>query len=56
MSKCEVLSFTQKLRDFSAYAQEKGLNFILYTRPNTVLSKPLQDAINNRLIIHKFIP
>jgi len=50
------LSFTQQLRDFSAYAQEKGLDFILYTRPNTVLSQPLKDAINNKLIIHKFIP
>ena len=50
------LSFTRQLRDFHTYSQQNGLDFILYTRPNTTLSGPLQQAINNGSIIHKFIP
>lgn len=50
------LSFTQQLRDFHIYSQQNELNFILYTRPNTTLSGPLQQAINNGSIIHTFIP
>ncbi|WP_143053817.1 putative toxin [Parapedobacter koreensis] len=52
----KTLSFTSPLRDFLAYSQQNGLDFVLYTRPNTVLSGPLQQAINNGLIIHRFIP
>jgi len=50
------LSFTRQLRDFQKYSQLRGLDFILYTRPNTILSSPLQQAIDNGLIIRKFIP
>ncbi|MCB9082408.1 MAG: hypothetical protein H6555_11935 [Lewinellaceae bacterium] len=50
------LSFTRQLRDFHTYSQQNGLDFILYTRPNTTLSRPLQQAINNGSIIHRFIP
>ncbi|MFC3198298.1 DUF6443 domain-containing protein [Parapedobacter deserti] len=50
------LSFTRQLRDFHTYSQQNGLDFILYTRPNTTLSGPLQQAINNGSIIHRFIP
>ena len=50
------LSFTRQLRDFHTYSQQNGLDFILYTRPNTTLSGPLQQAINNGSIIHSYIP
>lgn len=50
------LSFTRQLRDFSNFAQQKGLRFILYTRPDTKLSGPLQQAIKNGLIFQRFIP
>ncbi|MGJ1409072.1 putative toxin [Sphingobacterium thalpophilum] len=45
------LSFTRQLRDFHTYSQQNGLDFILYTRPNTTLSGPLQQAISNGSII-----
>jgi hypothetical protein len=38
-------SFTQQLRDFLNYAESNGFRMDLYTRPNTVLSGPLQEAI-----------
>jgi RHS repeat-associated protein len=50
------LSLTRQLRDFSTFSQQTGRQFMLYTRPNTVLSAPLQQAIDNGLIIQKFIP
>lgn len=50
------LSFTRQLRDFHTYSQQNGLDFILYTRPNTTLSGPLRQAINNGSIIHRYIP
>lgn len=50
------LSFTRQLKDFYTYAKQNGLDFILYTRPNTTLSGPLQEAINSGSIIHRFIP
>jgi RHS repeat-associated protein len=49
-------SFTQQLRDFSAYAQETGRTFELYVRPSTQLSGPLQEAVSNGKIILRFIP
>jgi RHS repeat-associated protein len=50
------LSFTRQLRDFSTFSQQTGRQFMLYTRSNTVLSAPLQQAIDNGLIIQKIIP
>jgi len=44
------LSYTNQLRDFSAYAQQEGLMFNLYVRGSTTLSGPLQDAVNSGLI------
>lgn len=52
----KTLSFTQQLRDFHTYSGQKNLDFILYTRPNTILTTPLKDAIKNGSIIHRFIP
>lgn len=50
------LSFTSQLRDYSTFAKQNSLDFILYTRPNTIISRPLQNAIDGGLIIRKFIP
>jgi hypothetical protein len=52
----QSLSFTQQLRDYSSYAQQNGLSFDLYTRPDTKLSGPLQDAISSGLINRLNIP
>ena len=40
----QSLSYTQQLRDFSAYASDKGLRFDLYVRPGACLSRPLLNA------------
>jgi RHS repeat-associated protein len=50
------LSFTKQLRDFRTYSQQNELQMILYTRPNTVLSGPLQQQIQSGNIILKTIP
>jgi hypothetical protein len=49
-------SFTRQLRDFSDYAEANGLRMDLYTRSDTKLSKPLQDAIESGKINLKTIP
>jgi hypothetical protein len=50
------LNFTRQLRDYLSHAQSNNLDMILYTRPNTVMSGPLRQAINNNSIIHKYLP
>jgi hypothetical protein len=51
------LSYTNQLRDFSAFASENpGWTFQLYVRPTTQLSGPLQQAIGNGDIVLRFIP
>lgn len=50
------LSYSQQLRDFTAYSQANGLNFQLWVRPSTQLSGPLQQAIASGQITLKFIP
>ncbi|QDQ26688.1 hypothetical protein FNU76_10105 [Chitinimonas arctica] len=50
------LSFTRQLRDYLDHAQSEGLRFDLYTRPNTTLSGPLQNAVDNGLINQLHIP
>jgi len=50
------LAFTQQLRDYSDYAQQTGRRFDLYTRPVTILSGPLQNAINSGRINRLDIP
>jgi len=48
--------FSRQLRDFLDFAQQTGRDFDLYTRPDTILSGPLQDAIEDGLINQLFIP
>ena len=50
------LSFTNQLKDFYLYADATGREFILYVRPTTKLSGPLQEAINAGKITLKYIP
>jgi hypothetical protein len=50
------LSFTQQLRDYSQYAQESKLKFNLYTRPDTVLTGPLQQEVDEGFINQLYIP
>jgi len=50
------LSYTRQLRDFSDIAAQRGLNFDLYTRPSTIFTEPLMDAVNNGAINLKTIP
>ncbi|MEQ1967456.1 putative toxin [Xenorhabdus nematophila] len=47
---------TRQLKDYSAYAQEKNLDFNLFIRPDTKVSKPLQEQIDKGLIKRKDIP
>ena len=48
--------YTQQLKDSLSYAQENGLRFDLYVRPDTYLTAPLQEAISGGLINLRFIP
>jgi hypothetical protein len=50
------LNLTRQLSDFNTYSHLNNLDFILYTRPNTTFSKPLQQLINNGVIKHRYIP
>jgi len=50
------LSLTRQVVDFHLHSQKFGLDFILYTRPSTTFSGPLQNLINNGSIIVKTIP
>ncbi len=50
------LSLTRQLTDFHMFSQQTGRQFILWTRPNTTFSGPLQNLINNGSIITKPIP
>ncbi len=49
-------SLTRQLRDFHMFSQQTGRQFILYTRPTTTFSRPLQNLINQGQIIVKPIP
>ncbi len=46
----QFLSYTRQLRAFVAWAQARGYVFNLYVRQGTVLSGPLQRAVNAGLI------
>ena len=50
------LSYTQQLRDYAAYTQQRGGTFNLWVRPSTRLSGPLLQAKNAGQIIVKYIP
>lgn len=56
MKKNESLSYTQQLRDFSAYANQNGLRFDLWVRPSTQLSGPLTEQVGNGAISLRVIP
>lgn len=45
MKYVQQLSRTSQLRAQMNYASRKGLDYILHTRPNTIISKPLQNQI-----------
>lgn len=49
-------SFTKQLRDYLQYSKETQREMILYTRPNTVMTRPLRQAIENGEITHRHIP
>ena len=50
------LTFTRQLRDYADYAEANKLEFELWVRATTKLSKPLYDAIQQGRITLKFIP
>ena len=50
------LSYTKQLQDYAQYAASHNLGFNLYTRPNTVLSPPLLNAIDLGVISRIDIP
>lgn len=49
-------SFTKQLRDYNDYAKTQGMKFELFTKPDTKLSKPLQEAVDRGDIVLKQIP
>jgi RHS repeat-associated protein len=49
-------SLTNQLLDDIAYAQANGYKMILWVRPTTTLTGPLQAAINKGLIILRYLP
>ncbi len=50
------LSYTRQLWDFHMFSQQTGRQFMLYTRPTTTFSGPLQGLINQGQIIVRPIP
>lgn len=49
-------SYTQQLKDSITYAQQNGLRFDLYVRPDTYLTGPLRQAIADGVVNLRFIP
>ena len=49
-------SLTSQVRDYIQYSQQQGLNFELYVRPTTQLSKPLQQQISQGNVTLKLLP
>ena len=48
---------TQQIRDYAAYSQANGMQFDLYIRGGTILSGPLQEAVENGLInLFRWLP
>jgi hypothetical protein len=52
----KALSYTQQLRDYTAFTQQNGGTFNLWVRPSTTFSGPLQQAIDDGLINIYHIP
>lgn len=51
-----TLSYTRQLKDYRDIAQATGRQFHLYVRSTMKLSAPLQEAIDNKEIILRYIP
>lgn len=49
-------AWTRQLRDFDAFARESRLQFELWLRPDTRVSRPLQDAINRGDVVRRDLP
>ncbi|MDD4680223.1 MAG: putative toxin [Clostridia bacterium] len=47
--------YTSQIKDFHLYSKANDLNFTLYTRKDTVISRTLKELINGD-IIHRFLP
>lgn len=52
----KTLSYTSQLRDYSQFAKSSGRRFDLYVRRDTVLSRPLLNAINEGDVALRYIP
>ena len=50
------LAYTSQLRDYAAFAAQSGYRFELTVRSTTVLSGPLQEAVDAGLITLKSLP
>lgn len=48
--------YTQQLKDYVTYSIDHGLQFDLYVRRSTTLSRPLQEAIGLGQINRMYIP
>lgn len=46
---------SRQLKDYILYAQKTGRQFILHTRRSTKLSKPLQDLVDQGVVVPKYI-
>ncbi|MCW5765446.1 MAG: hypothetical protein KIT68_05665 [Phycisphaeraceae bacterium] len=52
----EHQAFTSQLRDYSEWARRNGYTFELWLRKDTRVTKPLQDVIDQGLIVRRTIP
>ena len=50
-----TLPFTNQIKDFVAYSQQKNYTFELWTRATTQISQPLQKLITDGQIIHRIL-
>jgi hypothetical protein len=50
------LGLTSQLRDFAAYARERGLQFELVVRKDTELTRPLQEFIRENSVHVRYLP
>jgi hypothetical protein len=51
-----ALSYARQLRDYADYAKQTGRQFDLYVRPETKLSRPLLNAIDDGSVNRVEIP
>jgi len=47
--------YTSQIQDYLKYSQDNEITFELWTRPDTIISKPLQNLIDNGDIIQKYL-